>query len=203
LQILLDVPALSEDGLSSYTTILADENWYPAPEDKQGGGFVSVAENWSVFCNDETQETLTVQTSPLPSVQASMRLSLYTMDHYMCAPRGAQSVGSEYDVIPTLKIPAGAFLTSGGSSSGDGNAESSSEIRTTLTPMDLSIHFSDQLENDGWQRLDGDNTENFSWTSWKFTDSQNERWQGTLLIIDDPVDDELVFALIRMVKGSK
>jgi hypothetical protein len=203
-QILLDIPSLSADNLSVYSVSLAEANWNPAPENIHGGGFVSASENLSVFCNDEAPAALTVQTFQSPKDQTSMRISLYTKDtDYMCDPQSFQSMNMEQEMIPTLETPAGAFVTSGGSSSGDGEAETSSNIKTELTPIELSANFSEQLKADGWLRLDGADTENFSWSSWKIKDSENEPWQGTLIIIDDPVESDLVFALMRVVKVSE
>lgn len=66
-------------------------------------------------------------------------------------------------------------MMGGTSSSGSGSAEGSSDIRTELPPMELMAHFSTQLENAGWQLLDGGYTDTFSWDTWKKLDNKRKR----------------------------
>ena len=106
-------------------------------------------------------------------------------------------------MLPVLETPAGARVTSGGSSSGDGTAESSSDIITDLTPRELNAHFSSQMEAAKWDRLDSGDVENFSWSSWEITDDQGDLWNGTLIILKNPVEEDLVYAMMRVIKAPK
>ncbi len=69
-----------------------------------------------------------------------------------------------YEMSPTLKMPAEARMTSGGSSSGDGSSESSSDIQTELAPEELHAHFSLPMESAGWQLLEGESSDHFAWS---------------------------------------
>jgi hypothetical protein len=203
-QILFDVSPPAEDMLSLYAKILADANWKPAPENVQGGGFVSPVENWSVFCHDEAGVALTVQTYQLPYDQTGMRLTLNTKDiQYMCDPQGSGYVDQDYEMLPVLKTPSDALVTGGGSSSGGGTAESASDIKTNLTTAELNAYFSNQLETAKWSRTDGDDTDNFSWSSWETVDDQEDRWNGILIILKNPVEEGLLYAMMRVTKVSK
>ena len=120
----------------------------------------------------------------------------------MCDP---QSVGGQDPaslMLPVLEVPAGALVMGGGSSSGGGSAESSSDIQTDLSPKELSAHFSRQMEDAGWHSLDGGDESSFSWSFWEMKDEQDNPWNGTLIILKDPVDVDRLFALMRVVKGS-
>jgi hypothetical protein len=135
LQVLVDVPSAAEDILISYPETLAGAEWMPAPQTGQGGGFVSATENWLFFCNAEAQAALSIQAFPKSSRETEMRVSLYTKDtQYMCDPQSSQSMDQAYAMIPVLKAPSDALVSNAGSSSGGGTAESTSEIRTVLTP---------------------------------------------------------------------
>ena len=177
-QFLFDIPSPAEDALSLNSKILTDANWRPAPENVQGGGFISPVENWSVYCHDEGQAALTVQTYQLPDDQTGIQLTLNTKDiQYLCDPQGSGYVDQDYEMLPVLKTPSNALVTGGGSSSGGGTAESASDIKTDLTTAELNAHFSSQLETAKWDRTDSDDTDNFSWSSWETLDDQGNRCQ--------------------------
>jgi hypothetical protein len=203
LQIMLDVPMDSADLIATYTQNLEEANWNQVPESAQSGGFVSAAENWQIFCDDQTQAALVLQYFRKSNQESEMRITLYTKDvEYMC---DSQSMGGQDPaslMLPVLEVPAGALVTGGGSSSGGGSAESSSDIQTDLSPKELSVHFSRQMEDAGWNSLDGGDEQRFSWSSWEMKDEQDNPWNGTLIILKDPVDANRLFALMRVIKAD-
>jgi hypothetical protein len=206
LQIMLDVPIRSEDLMAAYSPILEKENWNQVPENvqRQSGGFVSTTENWQVFCDDPSQNALTLQAFPKPNQQSETRITLHDKDvEYMCDPRGMVGQDPATIMLPVLEVPTGALVTGGGSSSAGGSAESSSDIQTDLSPKELSAHFSRQMDAAGWNFLDGGDEGSFSWSAWEMKDEQDIPWNGTLIILKDPVDADRLFALMRVVKGLK
>jgi hypothetical protein len=204
LQIMLDVPTNSEDMMAAYTQDLEKASWNQVPENVQSGGFVSATENWQIFCDEPSQAALVLQYYPKSTQETEMRVTLYTKDiQYMCDPQGMRGQDPASLMLPVLETPAGALVTGGGSSSGAGTAESSSDIKTDLSPSELNAHFSSQLEAAKWDRLDSSDENIFSWSSWKVTDEQGSQWNGTLIILKDPVDEDRLFAMMRVVKGSK
>ena len=204
LQVLVDVPIAAEDVLVSYSETLAEAEWIPATQNSQGGGFVSSTNRWLLFCNTEAQAALSVQTFPKSSRETEIRASLYTKDaEYMCDPQSDQTTDEAYAMIPILTAPPEAFVLNAGSSSGGGTAESTSDIRTVLTPQEISDQYASQLEAQGWQPETGGDTGNLSWSSWTINDDQGDIWYGILVIINNPIDEDLLFGLMRISKDSK
>ncbi|MFN2236915.1 MAG: hypothetical protein ACK2U1_22020 [Anaerolineales bacterium] len=204
LQIMLDVPMDSADLMGTYTQNLEEANWNQVPESSQGGGFVSAAENWQIFCDEPSQNALTLQYFAKSDQESEIRITLYDKDvEYMCDPQSMGGQDPSSLMLPVLDVPAGALVTGGGSSSGGGSAESSSDIRTDLSPKELNAHFSRQMEDAGWNSLDSGDEGSFSWGSWEMKDEQDDSWNGILIILKDPVDADRLFALMRVVKGLK
>jgi len=204
LQVIVDVASSLEDILASYPQILANAGWSLAPEISSGGGFVSSADPWLNFCADQDQAALTVQAFPGSNGFTDVRLNLNTENiKYICDPDSSQGMDPAYTILPALKMPSGALMMGGGSSSSDGSAEGSSNIRTELTPTELITHFSSQMESAGWQLLEDGNLDGFAWSSWLMENDQDDTWRGTLLLLKDPTEPNLVFALLRVVRISQ
>ena len=201
LQVIANVPASLEEVLAIYPQVLAENGWNLPPETTPGSGFLSAADPWFTLCSDQEEMALTVQAFPGEAGQTDLRLHLYTQNtKFMCDPVSNQGMDPAYEMIPTLKVPAGTVMTGGGSSSGDGSAESTSEIRTEMSPLDLSAHFSNQLEATGWQLLERDSTDQFAWSAWSTSDQDGVSWSGTLIILKNPELEDFVFALMRVVR---
>lgn len=204
LQIMLDVPTESEDWMAAYAQSLEGAGWLLVPEHTQSGGFVSSMESWTVFCDEQTKYALLLQSYPKADQETKLRITVYDQDtNYVCEPQSAGYLDQETIKLPVLETPPGALVISGGTSSGGGTAESSSDIRTDLTSGEIHAHFSGQMETADWNRLDGGDADNFSWSSWATTDSQGDLWDGLLIVINNPVDPDLMYAMIRVTKVSK
>jgi hypothetical protein len=207
LQVLLDVPDSPDDFLVSYQQMITGAGWFPV-NTSQGGGFVAATNTWLVFCKDDGQngepDALTVQAFSTASGQTDLRLNLSTTNtQYLCEPGSNQPMDEAYMMIPTLKAPSGVVVNSGGSSSGGGNAESSSDLRTSLSPQELADYFFSQLQDEGWEPLGQGGADSFSWSTWSITGDQGDQWSGILIVLDNPVSQDLVFASIRVFKLSK
>jgi hypothetical protein len=199
-QVIADVQTPLGALLDTYPQTLNERGWQASPEPSTGSGFVSAAEPWFNFCNEE-HAALTFSAFPLDDNQTEIRTSLYTQNtQFMCDPQSRLDMDPAYEMIPALKMPPGAVMTGGGSSSGDGTAESTSDILTDMNPEDLNAHFSNQLGDAGWQFLDGEITERTAWSSWLTTDQDGAGWNGMLVIIENPGTDGSVFALFRVVR---
>jgi hypothetical protein len=209
IQVLVDVPTSPDEVLASYQQMLTDAGWLPAPDNSQWGGFVSATDTWLIYCKSdeqtEEQAALTVQAFSTASGQTELRLNLSTTDtQYTCEPDSSQPIDQAYIMIPTLTVPSRAVVISGGSaSSGKDSAESSSDFRTSLSPQELVDHFFDQLQVEGWKPLDQGDAESFSWSTWSITDDQGDQWSGILIVLDNPVSQDLVYASMRVFKLSK
>jgi len=202
--VLIEINTKEDDFLASYAQSLESEGWTAVPNQSQGSGFVAEAHPWFVYCNDQKGTALTLQTFEISEGKTYAHLNLDTENiEYMCNPDFNLGMDQAYNMLPVLKIPAGALMTSGGSSSGDGSAESTTDIKTDLSPKELVAHFSSQLRSAGWQSLDGSSLDNLAWSSWSILDDQDEEWRGTLIVLIDQVKQGHVFTLFRVQKVSK
>lgn len=204
LDVLMEADTPLNDFQASFAQILESAGWSPAPQQSHGGGFVAEADPWFVYCNDQEGAALTLQAYENAAGKTDLRLTLYTENiKYMCDPDLNQGMDQAYNMLPVLKMPAGSLMTSGGSSSGDGSAESTTDIKTELSPKVLAAHFALQMKNGGWQSLNGSSLDNLAWSSWSTHDDQGEEWRGTLILLVDQVKQDHVFALIRVIKVQK
>lgn len=200
LQAIADIPSSPEAFLATYSLSLENNGWYPAPTPAQGGGFVSEFEPWLTYCNEQQQAALTIQAFQNPRGGTEVRLNLFAENSYsMCDPNHNQNMDPAYKVLPVLRMPSGAFMKGGGSSSGGGTAESSSDIRTEISLGDLMAYFSSQLQDAEWQILDSGEENSLAWSSWLMAAEEDE-WRGTLILLNDPVIEDLVYAMVRVVR---
>ena len=201
LSVIIDVPHPLNDTLTTYNQTLEAAGWNLVPENSQQGGFTASYAPWFTFCNNQEDAALSLQAFPREDETTEIRLDLYTENiKYTCDPDTANQIDPASDLLPALKMPSGALLLGGGSSSSDGQADSSSNIRTDLSPQELIAHLSPQMQSAGWRLMDEVNQENFAWSSWLITDDQKVNWGGTLLLLKDPVVENRIFGLIRVVR---
>jgi hypothetical protein len=204
LQVLFETNTQPDDFLALYSKSLESGGWSPAPQQSHGGGFTAAADPFLSYCIDQDLAALTVQVFKITDEKTDVRLGLNTENiKYLCDPDFNPGMDPSYEILPVLKMPVGVLMTGGGTSSDSGSAESSSDIKTELPLKELMAHFSSQLEDAGWQFLDGNNLDNLAFSSWLILDNEGEEWRGTLILLVDQVQQDLVYALVRVIKVVK
>ena len=56
-------------------------------------------------------------------------------------------------------------------------------LETELDVHTLAAHYASQLEQVGWRRRDGEQSELAAWSNWLLKDKKGQSWQGMLNLI--------------------
>jgi hypothetical protein len=204
LSVILDVPHPLNDTVSNYNQTLEAASWNLMPENSQQGGFTASYAPWFTYCKEQEEAALSLQAFPREEEITEIRIDLYNDNFkYTCDPETANQMDPASVMLPVLKMPSGALLLGAGSSSSNGQAESSSDIKTELKPQELIAHLSPQMQAAGWNLLDEGDLAGFAWSSWSIMDDHDDPWSGTLLLLEDPASQDRMYALLRVVRRDQ
>ena len=202
-EIILDVDMPPEGVLGFYQEELLRAGWEEAPEQPYGGGFVSASWPTATYCLNQDEAQIYLSAFEMPGKGADVRLNIQSPVQYSaCDPQvyGPYDEGSA--VIPELITPQGTVVESGGSSSGDGMADTSASLRTDLSPAELVESYADQLREVGWTQIAREAAEELAWSTWSKADEEGRKWAGMLLVAANPVVPDRVFAWFRVERAD-
>jgi len=144
---------------------------------------------------------LTLSGREVKGAPADVRLSVMMPAEY--TPCDTQPAGQQPDafrLLPALRAPSGVEMRSGGAGSGDGYAEASAGLRTSLTPSDLLTGYNEQLAAAGWTLSSSQSAETFAWSTWTVPETEGQPWNGMLLVLQTPPESGELYALLRMTE---
>lgn len=187
-EVILDVPKESEAVLEFYRDTLNETGWVnKSGEAPSGGGFTHGFDR-ATFCRNESSGPgLYIYTEQEEDGVTGVRISLdNSSQSYMCQDRGFP--GGERE-IPSLKPPedVDVVYTGSGSSSGTrfgGHSTEDSEavLKTELSPGELEAHYRELLQEAGWELQEKQETEDFAYSTYNFTDEQDNQWRAGLTV---------------------
>ena len=198
-EIILDVDMPPEGVLGFYQEELLRAGWEEAPQQPYGGGFVSASWPTAIFCLNQDEAQIYLSAFEIPGKGTDVRLNIQSPVQYSaCDPQvyGPYDDGSA--MIPELITPQGTVVESGGSSSGDGMADTSAVLQTELSPGELATQYADQLADIGWTQVAQDAVPELAWSSWSRNVEDGQAWSGLLLVAANPVVPDRVFAWFRV-----
>lgn len=206
--IVLDSDHSPEQITSFFEERMANAGWEEAPEPGQAGGFVPApSPRAKYFCQQETGQflALTATTYPEEGQPTDVRLILRSDEDY--SPCRDIRAEADYQnvwalLIPSLATPPG--VQQRGSSNGGSPDESiytSANLETELAASALVDHYSQQLRDAGWTRLDQGDSGPVSWSTWSFQDEEGQAWQGLFFVTEMPqsTDRRTVYLEISQV----
>jgi hypothetical protein len=188
--IVIETKLADEDVVAFYRERLTTAGW-TAQEEHFGphqGGFIhsSMADHaMATFFAPDDRFTLTVQTAPAPDGRTSVQLTLYG-ETAGFRPRQMRHGPDFMDVLPPIRPPRRATQMPRGNSAGPDSVESAAALETDFDLAAVSIHYVDELERDGWRRVDAGTSGPAAWSAWSFVDSELATWQAVLLILQRP-----------------
>ena len=202
LQIFFD-SELDPEKIFSYYDGALGADWRPVAQPDQGQGFVMEDPVGRSYCLEDDQTYLALLAFPTADGPTDVRLNLdVEQSGYFCIPSGPgpyMDVASQ--LIPTLKVPAGVELVGGtGMGSSGQEANSTTNLKTTMTASELEAHFATQLQNLGWQLQQKQSLEGYAASAWRLMDAQNEPWMGTLIILEVMKDSDRRYAYLQVEK---
>ena len=202
-EIVLDVDLPPDGVLGFYQEELLRAGWEEAPQQPYGGGFVSASWPTANFCLNQDEAQISINAFEIPDEATDVRLHIQSPVQYSaCDPQvyGPYDEGSA--TIPELVSPSGSVVQSGGSSSGDGMADTSAVLQTELSPGELASQYADQLVEIGWTQAAQEAVPELAWSSWSMTDEEGRAWSGLLLVAANPVVSDRVFAWFRVERAD-
>jgi hypothetical protein len=187
--IAIDTQLAGEDVVTFYRERLTTAGWtVPEHYGPPQGGFVhsSMANHaMATFFAPDDRSMLTVMTAPAPGGRTTVQLTLQG-EAAEFRPRQMRHGPDFMVVLPSIRGPKGAMQMPRGSSGGPDSAESSAALETDFDLAAVSIHYVDELERDGWRRLDAGTSGPVAWSVWSFVDTEGTTWQALLLILQRP-----------------
>jgi hypothetical protein len=167
-----------------YRAHLVTAGWYEPARPTQGGFMVGTSDgerHWLQFCKSRRGPSLEVSLRQRSEEPTRVRLT-FRRDgrHGPCAYEERASPYPDH-LLPNLPPPTGSRQVPGGGSASSDYASSDAQLDTTLDLAAVAEHYADQLVSAGWQ-LEGRGADPvLAWHTWRFTDSDGERWQGLFL----------------------
>jgi hypothetical protein len=202
-EVILDVDLAPDAVLTFYLERLLQAGWEEAPQQSYGGGFVSASWPTATFCLNQDEAQIYISAFEMPGKGADVRLNIQSPVQYSaCDPQlyGPYDEGSA--MIPELSTPQGTVVESGGSSSGDGTADTSASMTTDLSPAELVESYADQLREAGWTQIAREAAEELAWSTWSTKDEEDQQWAGMLLVAANPVVPDRIFAWFRVERAE-
>ena len=186
IEIVLDAAMPAGEAVDAFRTRTSAGGWSEPEQPGMGhGGFGSrpLGET-ALFCRTERGPALFVRARDRRNAPTSVRLMLVTgTRHSPCSPR---SRGPHFEsVIPDLSPPPGSRVLPQGGGGSDDDAHSTATLETDLDPAAIGAHYDAQLEEAGWNRLDGGSGGPQTWSSWTFT-NEGQRWAVLFLVLRLP-----------------
>jgi hypothetical protein len=187
--IAIDTQLAGEDVVAFYRERLSTAGWtvqehFGPPQ----GGFVHSSRSehtMATFFTPDDRFTLTVMTAPAPGGRTTVQLTLQG-ETAEFRPRLRPHRPDFMAVLPSIRGPKGALQMPRGSSGGSDSAESAAALETDFDLAAVSIHYVDELERDGWRRLDAGTSGPVAWSIWSFVDTEGATWEALLLILQRP-----------------
>jgi len=202
-EVILDVDMAPDAVLTFYQEQLLQAGWENAPQQPYGGGFVSASWPTATFCLNQDEAQIYLSAFEIPGKGTDVRLNIQSPVQYSaCDPETYGPTDDASAMIPQLASPGGSVVQSGGSSSGDGMADTSAVLQTELSPGELASQYADQLAEIGWTQVGQEAAPELAWSSWSTTDEEGRAWSGLLLVAANPVVPDRVFAWFRVEQAD-
>jgi hypothetical protein len=158
--IAIETQLADEDVVAFYRERLTTAGWTPQEEHfgPHQGGFIhsSMASHaTATFFAPDDRSMLAVLTAPAPDGCTSAQLTLYGENAGFRPRQMRHGQGPDFmDVLPPVRPPSRATQMPRGNSAGPDSVESAAALETDFDLAAVSIHYVDELERDGWRRLD-------------------------------------------------
>lgn len=188
-----------------YTQLLENEGWWAKPMlDADIPGFAPDQNDHKVFayCTEDSNAFLEVNIFEISEDITTLRLDLDTEpDPGQCMQMNETEsfdpVPGIYNLFPELKAPADAIVEdAGGARASFDNAETTSQINSTLSMETLLTHYNNQLKNANWEMISQTYDNETAWSRWTLKDDAGETWRGFFIIYDmSPENDSLRLSL--------
>jgi len=202
-EVILDVDMPPEAVVTFYQEQLLQGGWEEAPDYGSGVGFVSASWPSTVLCLNQDEAQISINALAVPDKATDVRLHIQSPVRYSsCDPQVYGPYDEASAMIPELIAPEASVVQSGGSSSGDGMADTSASLTTDLSPAELAESYADQLREAGWIQIAREAAEELAWSTWSTTDEEGQQWAGMLLVAANPVVSDRVFAWFRVERAE-
>jgi hypothetical protein len=204
--VLLDVAQSPEQIEAFYQQQLLKTDWKNQVEIEalQRNGFMSsrkdsgssIAED---FCKGQQTLSLWISSNPTQNVPTPVRLILSQGTSSSCRNLAA----SRFQVpLPGLFAPPSTEVSLTGGGGGEVDYQSSMTLQTQLDSQAIATHYETQLQQAGWTRRAGGQTNPLLWSLWTFQDAQGQSWQGMFSLIQLDASGHCYSGFIRIFNAD-
>lgn len=218
-EVVLDAPGAPSQVLDFYQQELAARGWTSRQEGFRGfpGGFQPGGQfappAFNAFCQSETGPLLMLNAVALERGGSDVRLSVQMPGVFPPAPFGG-SFGpcspppstppvrpppGGPELLPRLFAPPGVQLMPTGGAGGPNLAGSEALALTDRRAADLAVHFGQQLEEAGWQRVFAGADGPLAWSLWQVPGERGG--QGLLVVLESPGENRVALSLRLYTSG--
>lgn len=200
IELFLEAKSPPDEVLAFHRERLPDTGWSEPEEPGPSSGFLSEIFHHASFCHEREDASLWVsaQQSVVGTTDVTISIQPNT-DFSVCSQ--AYGPGSEDRIeklLPALTSPPGAQVDSGSMSSGFNEGDMSAVMRSDHSAAELADHYRIQLEDMGWEMAESGSAEGSAWSFWQIESEDDERWVGTLLILESAVAENGRVAWFRI-----
>ncbi len=197
-QIFLDAQRSAQEIVDFYMQALQDQGFTkPAIPETPGMVFAPSQASPSPLCSPDKKFFIQISAFDIPNQPTDVRINIYSDRGFGPCQMPSPRRGLPSSVLPQLTQPANVTMHGSGGGGGDRSVYASADLKTKLSPAELAAHYRPQLEASGWELLEESQTDAVAWSTWAFTDEQDRKWRGMLLIAKLPTSSDSRYALLR------
>jgi hypothetical protein len=196
IEIVLESDLTQNEVETFYRTQFTSQGWsqqedFPHPH---MGGFTHShfgPHSQLIFCQGEQGASITLNSTPTASGITDIRLHVnLSREGNPCSQpqrrwRHRMHHGID-EMIPALIPPENAEQSGGGSGGSDREWHSDATLKTDMELVALAQHYATQLSRAGWVQTNEGTSAPLAWHTWKFTDEDQQPWNGFFFILKRP-----------------
>jgi hypothetical protein len=166
--IVLDAFQPTEEVLSFYRERMKAAGWQEWMPPVRPGGFVPTLPEGVRLCRGEQGPSLQVFALSREEI-TDVRISWTTdPERSPCARRFIPEILPWREILPSLVIPEDARYLDSDMGGSDRAVHSDITLESELSAQELLEHYAKQLEEAGWERLEGGRSGRLAWVAWSF-----------------------------------
>lgn len=206
-QIVLDVSQSVEQVTDFYKNKLLSEAWKQPIHPGYNRGFVTTRSEfgrYNNFCkkNANLFSSLNLTIKEKKEISSTVSLTYNPIDekvkHHPCK-KPSTDYPEHIALFPALTLPLDTEASKDNYFYGGSN-QSEVILKTKLDSKTLTNHYVQQLEKANWKKIDSEQNNSHSWSTWTFKDEKGKNWHGTLSFTQIPGKPNHYFANLKALQ---
>ena len=155
--------------------------------------------NTLTLCQGQGSRNIFIQAFTGTGSRTDVRINLNSGAHSPCnqRQRRMRHMHPMREVLPLLVPPQGTRQQPGGGGGNDDRWYSTASLISTLDVQQLADHYQRQLEAAGWKYEAKGGDQQMAWSTWTFTDEDQQSMRGLFLIVKTPGREQENFLYVQ------